>query len=250
MKRITFIFALLLLIGCKQERKAPEDSSQTVVGGTESEKEAMVIKQNYAVVFQWATRDEAKVRAHSQAQNDQLLELWKNNTVENVYYDAKAQYDSFSYFPNITFTLKAENEAAAKEILDDLVVVKQGISTYSLHPVGMLWLKRDSKKIEERGMTHSYVTVWNTDKKPDAIITKKQNDAILDLWNQGAIENVYFDIEGTQKQNQKTDFVFFVNANSEKEAKTLINKLPFVEQRIASYQLYPVGVFWMGIQGE
>ncbi len=74
-----------------------------------------------------------------------------------------------------------------------------------------------------------------------------QNQVLKKLWDEGKIENVYFDIEGTQTKNDKTDFVFFVNANTEKEAKAIINQLPFVRNAIASYELYPVGEFWLGL---
>ncbi|UJH68838.1 hypothetical protein [Allomuricauda sp. SCSIO 65647] len=248
MKNIAFLFVLFLFSGCKQGEKKEPDGSQ--MENKASNEKPFVRTQNYAVVFNWATQDEKLVMENTVPQSDQLLALWKDSTVENVYYDAKAQYDKFSYFPNITFTLKAEDKTAAKAILNDLVMVKKGIATYTIHPVGTLWLKRDAKKIEQRGLTSSYVAVWNTNKKPDMDITKKQNDAVLELYNEGAIENVYFDIEGTQKQNQKTDFVFFVNADSEEGAKAIIDDLPFVKEQIASYQLYPVGIFWMGLNEE
>lgn len=73
-----------------------------------------------------------------------------------------------------------------------------------------------------------------------------QSDAILKLWNEGIIENVYFDVEGTQETNTVTDFVFFVNADSEKEAIEICDHLPFVQEKIAAYKLHAVGIFWLG----
>ncbi|MGB0428525.1 MAG: hypothetical protein ACPGEC_06325, partial [Flavobacteriales bacterium] len=62
----------------------------------------------------------------------------------------------------------------------------------------------------------------------------------------GTIENVYFDIEGTQKQNKKQDFVFFINSKSMQEARELCESLPFSKNKLASFELHEVGEFWMG----
>lgn len=247
MKRIiTLSLMALLLTNCNNQGKkqATEAEGGTVV--TERKQEAAKITQNYAVVFNWATDDEKLVMENSMLQSDQLLKLWGEGIVENVYYDADAKRDKFSYFPNITFTLKAVDEMEAKTILDSLVVVQKGIATYTTYPVGTLWLKRNEEAIKARGGTSSFVAVWKTDYKPERTMVIGQNEKLMELWNSGQIENVYFDIEGTQKQNEKTDFVFFVNANTEEEAKAIIDPLPFVRNAVASYTLYPVGIFWMG----
>lgn len=247
MNYIKYLLVLLLIVGCKQNEKKqvmPDERDDEDI--TLSERKPFVKKENYAVVFNWSTKDEKLVMENSMLQADQLRALWEQGIVENVYYDAQAQYDKFSYFPNITFTLKAESALAASGILDDLVVVKKGIATYKTFPVGTLWLKRNIEAIKSRGGTKSYVAVWNTDYKPEETMIKGQNQVIMELWNAGKIENVYFDIEGTQMENDKTDFVFFVNAKTEEEAKEIIDPLPFVRNAVASYKLYPVGVFWMG----
>ncbi len=245
-KIITLSMMALFLTNCKDrgEKQPTEMEDRTVA--TEEKKEVPKITQNYAVVFNWATKDEHLVMENSMLQSDQLQKLWEDGIVENVYYDAEAKRDKFSYFPNITFTLKAADEIEAKTILENLVVVEKGIATYTTYPVGTLWLKRNEEAIKERGGTSSFVAVWNTDYKPERTMVIGQNEKVMDLWNEGKIENIYFDIEGTQKENDKTDFVFFVNANTEKEAKAIIDPLPFVRNTVASYKLYPVGIFWKG----
>lgn len=95
-------------------------------------------------------------------------------------------------------------------------------------------------------MTKSFVTVWRTNNKPTDELTQAQNDKILELWNAGKIENVYFDIEGTQIANSKTDFVFYANTNTKEEAIAICESLPFFKENIATYKIYEVGVFWMG----
>lgn len=245
-KIIRLSLMALLLTNCKdQGKKRPTEMENRTVG-TEEKQVTPKITQNYAVVFNWATQDENLVMENSMLQSDQLRKLWEDGVVENVYYDSEAKRDKFSYFPNITFTLKAADETGAKTVLDNLVVVKKGIATYTTYPVGTLWLKRNKKAVKEMGRTSSFVAVWNTDYKPERTMVIGQNEKLMELWNSGQIENVYFDIEGTQKENDKTDFVFFVNANTEEEAKAIIDPLPFVRNAVASYELYPVGIFWMG----
>lgn len=210
--------------------------------------------QNYAVVWKWSTTDKDLVTENSPKISSELTNLWKKGIVENAYYNADAKLDKFEDFPNITFFLKAKSVQEAEIKLNSLTVVKKGIATYTIYPVGTLWLDRDADKINEKGLLKSYVTVWSTITESDnsnakTMIesnVKAQNDAILKLWKDGVIENAYFDIEGTAKANQKTDFVFFVNAKTEQEAKAVCDNLPFVKKNIASYKLLSVGVHWLG----
>lgn len=248
MKKLVLLFmATLLLTSCSGNKKQEKQEADAEVVQEEVQKKEFVKVQNYAVVFKWKTEDEKLVEDNAMKQADQLLELWENNIVENVYYDSDAKVEKFSYFPNITFVVKAENEAAAKTILDELAVVKNNIATYTTYPVGDLWLKRNTEKILKDGVTKSYVSVWTTNAKPSDELIKSQNADVLKLWENGTIENAYFDIEGTQVENNKTDFVFFVNADTEEKAAEILNKLPFVKNDIASYKLHQVGVFWMGV---
>ena len=62
----------------------------------------------------------------------------------------------------------------------------------------------------------------------------------------GRLKDVYFDIEGTHHENAKTDFVFFVNADTLEDAEAVCNSLPFYTEGIATYEIYQAGVFWMG----
>ena len=247
--RHTILSILLLFIGvsCTEEKKKDTENVLKPIENKKVLQKNASAYQNYAVVFKWITTDEKRVEAHAMQQADQLLSLWEQGTVENIYYDTEAKVDKFSYFPNITFVVKAENTEAAKTILNDLIVVKKRIASYNLYPVGNLWLKRNTEKINEKGITKSYVAVWTTESTPEDTMAKAQNDVVIGLWNNGQIENAYFDIEGTQTKNNITDFVFIVNANSEEEAKAIIDPLPFVRNAIASYELHQVGVFWKGI---
>ncbi len=249
-----FLLSLFFLFSCNnfQERKPsskPDSSKNNQSEAATSDDK--IGRTNYAVVWKWAIDDSELVANNTPKISQELTDLWKADIVENAYFDSEAKVDKFDYFPNITFFLKAQNEVEAIALLNKLTVVTKGIATYRLFPVGQLWLDRKTEIINQKGITKSFVSVWTTIKSPlhgegaDDLL-KRQNDTVLKLWNEGSIENVYFDIEGTYEPNKKTDFVFFVNVNSETEAKSICESLPFYQQKLATYELYQVGVFWMG----
>ena len=243
MKHTFLYLALSLFIfSCVNNKKQTNTDTKSDTSTQTSE----IGKNNYAVVWNWTTTDEQLVSDNSVTISNELTSLWKKGIVENAYYNSDSKVDKLSYFPNISFSLKAESYKSAEAILNNLTIVKKGIAVYKLYPIGTLWLDRKFKTIHENGMTNSFVTVWNTNKKLTDELTKAQNDKVLELWNAGKIENVYFDIEGTQIANNKTDFVFYANANTEAEAITLCESLPFFKEKIATYKIREVGVFWMG----
>ncbi len=250
-KIISILTISLFIFGCGNEppkEKSPTNSNQQP---SKVDDQSKIGRTNYAVVWKWATDDTKLVEDNIVNISHELTKLWKEDLVENTYFDTDTKIDKLDYFGNVTFFLKAQNEAEAKSILDQLTVVTKRIATYTLHPVGLLWLDRKTELINKKGMTKSFVSVWTTTKSPlhgnnaDDVL-KSQSDAILALWNKGTIENVYFDIEGTYEPNKKTDFVFFVNVNSEEEAKSICESLPFFQHKMATYELHQVGVFWMG----
>ncbi|EAQ99741.1 hypothetical protein [Maribacter sp. HTCC2170] len=243
----------LFVISCGDTKKKTTTETQTST--TES---PIIGRSNYAVVWNWTTTDVKLVTENAQKISEELTALWKEDIVENVYYNSDSKVDKLAHFPNISFFIKAEDTKDAESILNNLTVVKKGIAKFSLHPVGIKWLGRNIEAIKERGMTKSYVVVWNTITKHDQSNAKElikenvkaQSDAILDLWEEGVVENIYMDIEGTIELNLVSDFVCFVNVNSEKEAEELLGKLPFVTKNIASYKIFPVGTFWLGDSKE
>lgn len=243
MKHIVMYGALVfILLSCKTEKKE-ESSKQKSPSEIETSK---IGQNNYAVTWKWKTNDVQLVSDNLTKISNELTALWNNKIVENAYYNHNPKINKLGHLPNISFFLKAKSQEEAKKILDNLTIVGKNLATYELHPVGQLWLKRKFKTIHENGMTQSFVTIWTTNSKPSDELAKAQSDKLLQLYEQGRIENAYFDIQGTQTANNKTDFVFYVNSNSEKEAKELCDTLPFSIEKIATYKMFPVGVFWMG----
>lgn len=247
MKHTFIYFAVSLLIfSCNDTKKEALEPTKSETVELSTSETSQIGRNNYAVVWKWTTTDVQLVIDNSASISEELTSLWKQDIVENTYYNSNSKVDKLSYFPNISFFLKAASYEDAEVILNKLTIVKKGIAVYNIYPVGNLWLDRKFKTIHENGLTKSFVTVWKTKSKPTDKITKAQNDKILELWNNGKVENAYFDIEGTQSANNTTDFVFYANANTKEEAIAMCESLPFFKENIATYNIHEVGVFWMG----
>ena len=137
MNKLILITASLLILSCGQKTKSKSDS---VTKNTEAEIiEKNTAPQNFAVIWNWTTEDTALVSANSATISEELSNLWKKGFIENAYYNSNSKVDKLSYFPNISFFLKAESYKAAEAILNKLTVVKKGISIYKIFPVGDLW---------------------------------------------------------------------------------------------------------------
>lgn len=247
MKKLVYLSVLLLLFSCNNKAKKSTTEIEKEATSTEIT-DAKFGRQNYAVVWNWLTSEKEIFADAMITVSEEMQKLWEEDVIENSYFNNAARTEDMKIFPNVSFFLKAKTLDEAKEILDALTMVKLALAEYSIFPVGTKWLGRNTDKIHETGVKRSYVTVWTTLKKPEqgAAIIKEHSDALLKLWADGVIENVYFDIAGTQTPSDKEDFVFFINADSEEEAKKTLDKLPLVTAEIASYKMYPVGVFWRG----
>ena len=242
-KLFSLLTISLLLFSCNNPNK---QSSQNQNPTTKEKPD--ISKFNYAVVWDWTTKDKELVIENASTFTLELLNLWENNDIENVYFDSEAEVKNDMQFPSISFFVKSQSITGAKIILNDLTIVKKGIASYKLYPVGMLWLKQtlDSTKINMNDK--SFVTIWKTKNKETIDdLTKTQSDTILSLWNNGKIENVYFDVQGVMDKNKTTDFVFYIRAANMNEAEIIAKSLPFYKENIATYQIFPAGVFWLGI---
>ena len=247
MKNIITLFVLsLAIISCGNDADKSSTEKKSVDKVTPAQEDVEIGWSSYAVIWKWTTADEKLVSDNTVKISEELTFLWKKGIVENVYFDGEAKEDKLSNFPNISFFMKANSKQEAEKALDKLTIVKKGIASYSVHPVGTLWLNRKYDAVKDKGFTKSYVAVWETKSKPSDELTAKQHDTVLALWEEGKIENAYFDIEGTQVKNEDADFVFFANANSEEEAKKLCESLPFYAEGIATYEIFPAGTFWLG----
>ncbi len=244
------LFLLSIITSCKQNdtKKEGENEKQIEQKELVTKDNTKIGRKNFVIIWKWTTTDVKLVENNLAKISEEINSIWKDDIITDAYYNSNPAIDKLAYFPNVSFVLKANTLKEVEEELNKLALVKERIASYSIYPVGTKWLGRDSDKISNKGITFSYASVWenkNLDKASDDLI-KSQSDIILKLWNEGKIENVYFDIEGTQKSNEVTDFVFFINANTLEEAKKMCNEMPFVKEDISSFKLYSVGVFWLG----
>lgn len=101
-------------------------------------------RNTYAVVWSINTDDAAFFNNTIATQATKVLELWQEGVIENVYIDSTVTHDEVHKgdTARVMFFIKADSDAAAKKILDETPLVKEQAATYTLHPVGTLWLKQ------------------------------------------------------------------------------------------------------------
>lgn len=97
-------------------------------------------QETFAVVWEWSTGDRQLVNDNLASQATQLMDLWREGVVENVYFNADSKFTDDKPLPNVVFFIKAKNENEAKQTLNQMVFVKKSIAQYTLYPVGTLWL--------------------------------------------------------------------------------------------------------------
>lgn len=104
--------------------------------------EGFDVRNRYAVVWTIDTDDAGLFNQAIAEQATKTLELWTNGTIENVYFDAEKIHDVVNKgdAARVTFFIKAKTDGEAKEILDEMPLVKEKVAKYTLHRVGMLWL--------------------------------------------------------------------------------------------------------------
>ena len=243
MKIQLILLTLFLLNACIQEQDERDFLNKKKSLKYESE--------TYAVVWTTVSLQKRKMAEHVPNQTKQLLDLWEKGIVENIYFNVDEKFGTKDTWPNIMFFLKAKNIDKAKEILDEMEFVKYKYAKYDLHPVGVLWLKRNEntlvKVLESK---NSYAVVWsNNDIKLSDADVEKQAADFTRLWDQGYIENAYFDIVGASTGNiDRPTVVNFVNAKNADEAHKILSNLHFVKENIATYMLFDVGVLWKGLK--
>jgi len=105
----------------------------------------------------------------------------------------------------------------------------------------------ETKVVEPR-----FIVLWELDEsklKSAENALPEQANALLGLLRSGDVENVYFNDKvelNDMKRLKESRIVFFVKASTESEAKSKIDTLPFVQQKLATYEVHPVGYHWVG----
>lgn len=251
MKHFLLVMTILIFIlpGCDNQSAKNNKSEETKQSQSTETETQQIVLNNFAVVWNWKFSNKQLLDEYLLIVSTEMEKLWKDDIIENVYFQSDANKAS-GYFPNISCFVKAQSIDEARAILNNLTLVKNSLADYNIYPVGTKWLGRETEVIKSKGLGKSFVAVWSEletiSAANDGDIIMAQADSIMSLWKKGIIENVYFDNEGTNSTNDVTDFVFFVNADTEKEAKEICDNLPFSIEGKASYKIKEVGVFWLG----
>lgn len=242
MKAILILIFGFLLFGCVQEQSEKDFLNKKDSPKYETE--------TFAVVWTIVSMQKDKLKEIITTQSEQLQELWDQGIVENVYFNTDEIFGKDETWPNIMFFIKAKNIDAAKEQLDKMEFVRNKLAIYELHPVGVLWLKRnDNTLVKVQQSKNTFGVVWVSDpkNKPSDEDIKMQSEDFTKLWNEGLVENAYFDIVGAGTGNKdRPTMVNFVNASNEEEAHQILSNLHFIKKGISNYMLFDVGVLWLG----
>ena len=121
-KLFTMIGISLLMLSCQytgeQEMKQKKQAAAS----------AFYEQESYAVIWEWTTTDEQIIIDHVTEITKDLMHLWDQQVIENVYFKAEAEIKNGMDFPSISFFIKASNVEEAKKHLNELTIVKQGIA--------------------------------------------------------------------------------------------------------------------------
>jgi hypothetical protein len=100
------------------------------------------MRKTYAVIWSIDTDDAGLFNNTIAAHSTEVLELWKNGIVENVYIDSSITHDVVHKgdTARVRFFIKAKSEIKAKKRVDVMPLVTQKAAVYTLHSVGGLWL--------------------------------------------------------------------------------------------------------------
>lgn len=241
--KVLSLISLLFLFGCIQEQNEKDFLDKKDIPKYQNE--------TFAVVWKTVSMRKEKLEEIIPAQTKQLQELWDKGIVENVYFKTDEEFGKDETWPNIMFFLKAKNKEAAKEQLEKMEFVINKLATYELHPVGLLWLTRNDKTLEKvQKSKRTFGVVWTSEasKKPTDDDIRLQSESFQNLWNEGFIENAYFDVVGAGTGNRdRPTMVNFVNAKNEDEAHNILKDLHFIKNNTSTYMLFDVGVLWMGV---
>ncbi|SDW04491.1 hypothetical protein [Aequorivita viscosa] len=124
----------------------------------------------------------------------------------------------------------------------------KNIGTFELIPVGNFLFGQSEKAGDVRLKKENvYVVVWDLLKPYDEVDSQeiqKQFDADFKLYEEGVLENAYKN--SPYDESIKNFTVYFMNANSEAEAKKVLDEMPFVKSDIGSYKIRNVGHFMRG----
>lgn len=127
--------------------------------------------------------------------------------------------------------------------------MKKLLLTYSL--VLLSLFSMTAAHATDADMRKTYMVTWTIETNNTDLFKDTMNEhmtQVLDLWKNGIVENVYLDNKKAELTVHKGDVgkvIYFIKAETEQEAQSMLNKLPLVKKKVASYQLTLAGVLWL-----
>ena len=112
-----------------------------------------------------------------------------------------------------------------------------------------LALSLSAAHAEKKDLRNTFAVVWNyvtTDQELINANVADQAAETLALWKKGTIENVYMNPEAKLTDDKTaSNIVYFIKAEDRAEADSILAEQTFVKQKVAEYQLFPVGFLWL-----
>jgi len=114
--------------------------------------------------------------------------------------------------------------------------------------------QKETKAKEEVIVLNNYAVVWDilTDDHEYVMnYLPEQADEFNKLFSDGILENAYLNNYEFVKLNNDAalaSVMFFVKAESVIDAQSIIDKMSFVRNKVATYHIYPVGDKWLDRQ--
>ncbi|WP_159478574.1 hypothetical protein [Dyadobacter sp. 3J3] len=255
MKFILFLSAVCFtaLISCQSNRKETTDNTQSAPA--ETKPAAMPAEtKTFFVVTSWVTKNRELAMEHVPNQQKQLVKLWNQGIVENIYYNQRGKFSDGAPLPLIAFFINAADEITARATLDSTDIVRNNLAKYTLRQVGRNIFRRNenAQKLSAGTTIESYAVTWTLNGNRATMDTTGYTDQAImtaKLQEVGILENIYVDLTPIkQKTTGAEPAVFIVNAKSEKHAHDILDAMPIVRNKKASYAMHDVGQFFMGIK--
>ena len=253
MRTLLLLSSLLGIYACQSNNQKVESTPQDSVAVEQQVAVDTEATKTFFVLTSWATTDRNKAMAHIPNQQRQLMGLWNKRIVENIYYDQKGKFSNDQPLSLIAFFIKASTENNAHLALDTTDIVKNNLANYTLRPVGQLAFGRSenaTKVGSEAG--HVYAVIWaflEKGNKIDTTVLKQQIKVDTKLQQDGIVENGYIDQNSLSAQSNGTQpGLYFINTKSEADARKVLDAMPLVKSKMATYGLRDVGQFFTGVK--
>jgi len=249
MKPLLMPIMVCLFLSCqttesKHETKKPD--SLSVFKDSVEKKEI----KKFFVLTKWSTTDREKALSHIPKQQKQLMSLWNKGIVENIYYPPKGKIEADKPLALIAFIINGTSEKEVRTTLDTTDIVKSNLASYTLIPVGYNVFNRNEEALKLVSIEKTYAVLLAFLVEKDKLNSKIIGEQALlnsKLHEQGILENAYINLNFLAADSTGTQpAIFFINAKNEKDAKILLDKMPLVTSKQATYALHNVGRFLVG----